>query len=141
MEAETPPNIASEEIDVRIARIYRRADGIICVEAKDDVDITLKDLNENRDAILSLALGERVSILFLTGSGSTATEEVQREWVSKREDVIVLAEAVVAKSLAHKLVVNFLMNFYDISRPMKMFTDEEKAIRWLKRRMERENLN
>lgn len=137
MEAITS-TFASEDIDIRIARIYRRDDGIVCVQAKNNVDITIEDSRESYEAVKTIAKGVRIPILSLTGSGGTITDEVQKDWVSKRKEDIVLAEAIVAKSLPHKLIVNFIVNFYDVGRPMKMFTDQDKAVRWLKRRMERE---
>ena len=139
MEANTPPKAASNEIEIRIARIYRREDGIICVEAKDDIHINLQDSKESYAAVESLAGGKKVPVLSLTGSGGTITDEVRDDWISKKKGSVVLAEAVVASSLAHKLIVNFMVNFFDVGRPMKMFTDKAKAIRWLQRRMEREN--
>ena len=139
MEANTPHTKASEIIDIRIAKIFKREDGIICVQAKDDVDITLTDSKESYAAVVALAKGEMVAVLSLTGSGNSITEEVQKDWTAKRDNNIVFAEAVVAKSLAHKLIVNFLVNFYDLGRPMKMFTDEARAVQWLRRKIEREN--
>lgn len=137
MDANTPP-FAPKEIDVRIARIYRRDDGIVCVQAKNNVDINIEDSRESYEAVLKIANGVKIPILSLTGSGGTISTEVQKDWISKRKENIVLVEAVVAKSLAHKLIVNFIVNFYDVGRPMKLFTDKAKAVRWLKRRMERE---
>lgn len=135
------PLPASEEIEIRIAKIHRRADGIICVRAKDDIEVSIDDSRESFATVKSLANGRKVLVLSLTGTGGTISNEVQKEWISKRKGKVVLAEAIVAKSLAHKLIVNFMVNFYDLGRPMKMFTDETKAVMWLKRRMQRETLN
>jgi len=51
--------------------------------------------------------------------------------VAKRKDNPVIAEAIVAKSLAHKIMVNFLIRFLDAGREIKLFTKEEDAVKWL----------
>jgi len=128
------PSTISEEIDIRIAKIYRRPDGIICVQTKKDVFIDIEDSRESFEAIKALANGDKVPVLSLPGSGAAISDEVRKDWIVKRKNSPVLAEAVVAKSLAHKIVVNFIVNFYDAGRPMKMFTEEEDAVKWLKQK-------
>lgn len=103
MEAIAPPSIASEEIDIRITRIFKREDGIICVEAKDNVDITLKDSFENSSVVQTLSNQKKVPVLSHRISGAI-TDEVHDDWFLKKKADLRLAEAVVAKSLAHKLI-------------------------------------
>ena len=50
------------------------------------MDINLDDSKESYQAVLAFAKGERIPILSLTGSGGTITNEVQKDWISKRKE-------------------------------------------------------
>ena len=121
-----------EEIDTRIARVFRREDDIVCVHTKDNVAINLVGSKESYNAVKSLANGGKVYLLSLSGSGATLTDKARDFWVAKKKNNPVVAEAVVAKSLAHKLMVNFAIKFLKSGRQMKMFTNEADAVKWLK---------
>ncbi|MBL4735581.1 MAG: hypothetical protein JKY18_09645 [Flavobacteriales bacterium] len=121
----------SESIELRTARICLRDDGIISVHVKDDVDIVLEDSRETFEVVKRLAGGKKKPVLVLTGSGGTITNEVRKFSASKEAGEPTLAEAIVAKSLVHKLVVNFLIRFANMGRPMKLFTNEREAVLWL----------
>jgi len=133
MAVTTTQTIDSEGIDTRIALVYRRDDGIICAQTKDNVEITLVGSKECYEAVKSLANGEKSHLLSLTGSGATITDKARDFWVAKKKGNPVIAEAVVAKSLAHKLIVNFLVKFFNPGRPMKVFTNEPEAVKWLQK--------
>ncbi|MBL4657205.1 MAG: hypothetical protein JKX73_04335, partial [Flavobacteriales bacterium] len=120
-----------ESIDARTAEVYMRDDDIICVCVKDDVDIDIEDSKETFEAVKKLANGEKKPVLVFTGSGGTITNDVRRFSASKAAGEPTLAEAVIANSLAHKLVVNFLIKFANMGRPMRIFTSESEAVHWL----------
>ncbi|MBL4752676.1 MAG: hypothetical protein JKY52_03610 [Flavobacteriales bacterium] len=121
----------AESIALRTASIYLRDDDIVCIRLKDNADIVLKDSKEMCATVKSLSGGEKKPVLVLTGSGGTITDEVRKFSASKEAADASLAEAIVAKSLAHKLAANFLIKFIDMGRPMKLFTNEEEAVLWL----------
>jgi len=120
-----------ESIEVRTAKICLRGDGIIAVHVKDNVDIVLEDSRETFEVVKRLAAGEKKAVLVFTGSGGTITNEVRKFSASKEASEPTLAEAIVAHSLAHKLMVNFLIKFANMGRPMKLFTNEREAVLWL----------
>ena len=72
-----------------------------------------------------------------SGSGGTISTEVRNFSASAEAGGPTLAEAVIANSLAHKLVVNILIKFANIGRPMKLFINEEGAVAWLKAEREK----
>lgn len=128
----------TEESDLKIfdlntAKIFLRQDGIICIHIKDDVDIQLADAMEHFESLRYLAGGKKYPVLVLTGNGGTVDNQVKDFYRSKKANEPTLAEAVLAKSLAHKLIVNFLIKFNKPDRPIRMFTDEEEAVEWLNR--------
>ena len=135
--AELPPQVT----ELRTARLHLREDDIICIRVKDDVDIEIGDALETFEEVKRLADGGKKPVLVLTGSGGTITNEVKRFSASKAAGEPTLAEAIIAKSLAHKLVVNFLIKFANMGRPMKLFTSVDEAVAWLTKEREKYNSN
>lgn len=125
-------NNVADTIEVRTADICLREDDIICVCVKDDVDIDITDSKETFEAVKSFAVGGKKPVLVFTGKGGTITNEVKRFSASQAAGEPTIAEAVIARSLAHKLVVNFLIKFANMGRPMKLFSNEREAVAWLK---------
>jgi len=99
----------SEVIDLNTAKVFIRTDHIICVEIKDDADIQLADAMEHFEALRLLADGKKYPVLVRTGQGGTIDNKVKDFYKSAKANEPTLAEAVIAKSLAHKLIVNFLI--------------------------------
>ncbi|MBL4657206.1 MAG: hypothetical protein JKX73_04340 [Flavobacteriales bacterium] len=138
MEEKTPLDPTLKVIDTRTATIQKRADGIVCVRTKNDVNVTTEDSIRTHDVIRSLANGGKVPLLVIAGSGGTMDDEVKERWLDRKKDRPVMAEAIVTGTLAHNILVNFSISFYRLDRPMKMFMDEVRAVIWLKGRIERE---
>lgn len=122
----------ADEVDIKIARIFRRNDGILCVQTKDNVVITVEDSKESYEVVKKMVGGKNSLLLSLTGEGATLEDKARDYWVAKRKDNPIIAEAVVAKSLAHKIIVNFVIKFFDAGRVIKMFTKESDAVGWLR---------
>ncbi|PCH97191.1 MAG: hypothetical protein COB85_02920, partial [Bacteroidetes bacterium] len=90
-----------------------------------------EDAKESYEVVKTLADGKRALLLSLTGVGGTIHDEARDYWVSRKENNPIIAEAIVAKSLVHRIVVNFAIKFYNAGRAIKMFNAESDAINWL----------
>ena len=71
-------------------------------------------------------------ILVEPGLDSSISKEA-REFATKPEsNEMTKATAVIVKSLAHRLVINFIINFTNQqTMKMRMFDNKQKAIDWL----------
>lgn len=118
--------------DFDTAKVFLMPDGIICIHIKDDVEILLPDATEQHEAVRHFAGEKKHPVLIRTGNGGTIDKESQDFYRSERVGKPVLAEAIIAKSLAHKLIINFLIKFDRPGRPIRMFIDEAEAVDWLK---------
>ncbi|HIN40214.1 MAG TPA: hypothetical protein EYM84_08070 [Flavobacteriales bacterium] len=121
-----------EKIELKTAVVLLRSDGIICIRVRDDAEVELEDSLETFEAVKKLGKGVKMPVLVLTGEGGTVSEESKRFSASKQAGEPTLAEAIVVRNFAHKLLVNFLIKFYRPGRPMKMFTSNGEAVEWLK---------
>ncbi|HIA37624.1 MAG TPA: hypothetical protein EYN89_13060 [Flavobacteriales bacterium] len=121
-----------EKIELKTAVVLLRSDGIICIRVRDDAEVELEDSLETFEAVKKLGKGVKMPVLVLTGEGGTVSEESKRFSASKQAGEPTLAEAIVVRNFAHKLLVNFLIKFYRPGRPMRMFTSKGEAVEWLK---------
>ena len=121
-----------ETIELETVVVTLRSDGIILVRVRDYAEVDICDSLETFEAVKKLGNGKKMPVLVFTGEGGTVTDESRRFSASKEAGEPTLAEAIVVKNLAHKLIVNFLIKFHRPGRPMRMFTREGEAVKWLK---------
>lgn len=107
--------------------------GIFYIKIQDKVHIQLEDsmnqlrlLKENYDGI------NKMRVLVESGTYTDITKEAREFSARPENNTYTLATAVVVKSLAHRIIINFLINFTrKQAMKMKMFDNKEKAIEWL----------
>jgi len=122
---------AIEEINTSVACIQFRNDGITKIVIKNEVEIKLKDSKEIFETLKARFTGEKYLVLVIAGEDATATKEAREFSSTDLASSITIAEAIVIKSIAQKLLVNFTIKFFKPKRAMKMFINEEEALQWL----------
>ena len=120
-----------DEVELSTAWVGIREDGIIRVKVRNDVHVGIEQSRETFEAVKAYAKGKKSLVLVLSGNGGTLAKEARDFAITKEASEPTRAEAVVAKGLAHKIIVNFLIRITDVGRPIKMFTKELDAISWL----------
>jgi hypothetical protein len=119
--------------ETKIAEIEVIEHGIIRVCIKPNVEIIAPNLDENA-AIYKQILGEGKGLfLIVFEEGGTSDQETRDKYGDKSRSRFKLAEALVTKSLAHKIESKFYKNYYKPDHPVEIFTNEEKAKKWLLR--------
>jgi hypothetical protein len=69
--------------------------------------------------------------LVIIGENTTTTKEVRDFANDPERQKTVNAQAYIVESLAHKILVNFMKNFYKTPKKFKVFSNEEEAAEWL----------
>ena len=105
--------------------------GIIMIRLKPDASIELEDAVTEYNYIKERHEYLPMKLIIIPGDGSTASKEVRDYSNSPERRSIVNAQAYVVKSLAHKLIVNFMKTFYKTPMKFKVFSEESEAIDWL----------
>ncbi|MBA2613222.1 MAG: hypothetical protein H0U95_14730 [Bacteroidetes bacterium] len=108
-------------------------DGIIFIKLDDNSEINLKDSIEHH-AFLKTKFDGKNKIRVLTESGryTTITKEAREFSTQPEINLMTLASAVVIKSLAHRIVINFIISFTRKQNiKMRIFDNKEEAIEWL----------
>lgn len=111
--------------------ISLRSDGIIHVHIKDNVVYGLEEQHENLYACIDLVNGVKHPFMYTQGEYVTITKESREnsEKISKISPMYPIA--IIVQNLAYKLVAEFFLKFHKPKIPMKIFSNEEKAIEWL----------
>jgi hypothetical protein len=113
--------------------VYEFCDnGIVMVSIKDNVHMELEDSVKEYDMLMTKTDYIPLKVMIKGGTGSSTSKEVRDYANSYEARKIMKAQALVVKSLAQKIMADFISKFYKIPVNLKIFSDEEKAIEWLK---------
>jgi hypothetical protein len=113
------------------AYIYKLENGIIKVQIKDNVSIEEKDIIEIKNINTELSNRKQYFLLFIAGKDAHISKEARELSAEEEMSKNKLAQAFVINSLAQKIIVDFFINVQKPSVLTKVFTDEEKALKWL----------
>lgn len=99
----------------------------------DNETIELADSKANFEFLLSKYDGKnKHRILVEPGRYSDITKEAREFSAKVDSNAMTLGTAVIVRSLAHRIIINFIINFTrQASMRMKMFDNKDKAIEWL----------
>lgn len=111
--------------------VLLREDDILETRYRDDWnDIeNLEHAQENVEAIKEVIDGKLYPMISYMPSGLVSRDA--RQYYSKQEPYA-LAGALIALSTIHVIIANLFIHYTEIEFPMRMFKDEEMAIKWLK---------
>lgn len=106
---------------------------IIFIKLKDKIQVELEDSQKQYLFLKSKYDGINKHIILVETGIDTSISKEAREFASKPEsNAMTQATAVIVKSLAHRIIINFLIKIiHQQTMKMKMFDDKQKAIDWL----------
>ncbi len=106
---------------------------IILIKLKDNIQIEFEDSKKQHLFLKSKFDGINKHIILVEPGNDTSISKEAREFATKPEsNEMTMATAVIVKSLAHRIIINFIINFtHQQTMKMKMFDDKQKAIDWL----------
>ena len=122
-----------ESIDDRASKIEFWDNDIICIKLRDNIQIELEDSKKQFYFLKSKYDGINKHLVLVEPGLDTSISKEAREFSSKPEsNEMTAATAVIVRSLAHRIIINFIINFtHQQTMKMKMFDDKQKAINWL----------
>lgn len=121
-------------VDTAVSTINFRSDNIVQVQIKKDVEIELAESKEIFFHLKShfLETGNQLLVLVVNDGSAIVSREAREFGATDESSEITKAEAIIVKTIAHKLIINFTLKFYKPKRNMRMFTNETDALTWLK---------
>jgi len=77
-------------------------------------------------------VGERYVVLADIRNLKSISNEARQYFAGRQSEELHNALAILVGSTATRLIANFFINFHKPGRPTRVFTDERKAVKWLK---------
>lgn len=109
-----------------------REDGIIVISIKDGSHMELEDMLKEHRFVLSKQEYLPMRVLVKPGKNTSISKEV-REYVNRPDaKKLVYCQAILVDNLAHKIIADFMMRLYRTPGAFKVFSDEDRAIEWVK---------
>lgn len=118
---------------VEMFTIHFLDNGLVYIQVAGNTVVDLKHIRAQHEFLRSrYDQKHKFSILVESGYDSTLTKEA-REYASLPEtNAMTLATAVVVKSLAERLIINFIINVTSRqAMKLRLFDDRDKAVKWL----------
>lgn len=100
---------------------------------RDGAEISLEEAKEMVEIGSELTKDIRVGALVDARAHFTDTNEARQYFAENTQKNQFAAVAVITSSLAQRLIINFYINFNRPNVPTKMFGDEEEAMKWLRK--------
>jgi hypothetical protein len=106
---------------------------IVYIKIKNHVNIELEDAQQQYQLLKSKYDGINKHLVLVETGNDTSLSKDAREFGSKPEsNEMTTAMAVIVKSLAQRLIINFIIKFtHQQAMKMRMFDEKQKAINWL----------
>lgn len=124
--------IVIKKSETTTAHISLCDDGIVRVILKGNSEIDSNDVKQNYETFSELVEGQHYPFLYTTENNSVVYTGDGLKYAKEHSNTAFpkLCNAVVVKSLAHKLIANFYCNFLNRVIPHKTFTDYDEAEAW-----------
>jgi len=120
-------------ISTKVATFKLRSDGIVVQEIKEGVNILEEDALEQIEAHKKLT-PDRSPLMILHTSNYSVSHEAQLVFAG---DNFPLALGIITKTSAARITINLIFRVFDILKkkniPKKLFSDEEEAVKWLRK--------
>lgn len=118
------------EIAQAIVRL--RSDGIVHVHYKEHTEITVELQNKMYDIFIQMCDDVKRPFLFTAEDYVTVDKEARDNAIKMEYKYMGAVTAVVANSIAYKLLANFYFKINKPKTPFRVFNTEDAAIKWLK---------
>jgi len=120
-------------IRTKINEKYVDSEGFLRIKVIEGVHIDLPTLKEDAAVNMVLTNNQKAFAVYDSRAFFTIDKDARDYVKSGITDPTRIATAVLTDKLATLLLVNFFIRFNKPSTPMKMFSSEEKALKWLRR--------
>ena len=117
----------------KISTIELWDNGIVYFNIDDNIQIEIEDTTAHFDYLRSKYDGKtKFKVLVETGKDTSISKEAREYAAAPGRNEFTLASAVIVKSLAQRLVINFIINFTkQQTTKIRMYDNKQKAIDWL----------
>ncbi len=129
--------VYSKEIELEKAFLYLVGDNLTILKFKDNVSFKLEDAVEVNEITFNWIKGKSFTTLVDATNIRSDISEEAKDFFSNDKKITDLqkAQALVLNSLHNRIIATFYMKFQKPSMPVKIFSDIDKALDWLKKQL------
>lgn len=121
-------------IHIKTGTLEYHPHGLLIVTLKDDMQLSLEDIVEQRTHAFALTGSAKHAVLAIAGQRTSATEEARKYSAANIPEGRV-AEAIIVRSLPVRILANFYLKFHKPGLPTKLFEVDAEAIAWLESKL------
>ena len=118
-------------IETRVFLTILEQQGFIRTKVKEGSEITLKDAQENTQAVLDISGGSNYPIMVDLTQIRSISKEARDHFSMRGRKPNVLAIAMVVNKPVSVIIGNFFLGLNKPAVPTKLFTDEKVAEKWV----------
>lgn len=107
-------------------------DSILNLHIKEDQYITISDVEQYYDLATQLLPKKKYPVMHTIGIGASVDHDV-REFASKNERRISLADGLVIDNMANRILARFYIKFHKPKITTAIFTNKNDALEWLRK--------
>lgn len=117
----------------RTADLWSDEDDISWLVFMPDSEVEEEDAAEILEKAALTYTGEAFVVVADIRNMKSISNEARAYLAGKHAEQLHAAVAILVDGMATRLIANFFINFHKPSRPTRIFSDEQKAIEWLKK--------
>lgn len=117
----------------KTTELYLDEEGILRTTFLEGAEIDLEEAKENLRSVRKLSGGNKILNLVDGRAYFTMTKRARDFAAGKESNEFNIACAIVSNSLTNRLLINFFITFHKPPAPVKMFSSEEEALKWLRK--------
>jgi len=121
------------EQDTRIATLWQDREGLGRVVFKDNAIVDLESIREYSEAVIRGCQGKKLAVLLDIRGIKYVEREARNEFSKGPPGAMTKAVAVVIRSVSQRILTRFFLLINKPDFPMKVFRDEKKALKWVRR--------
>ena len=127
--------VYKKHIELEKVHLYLIEEGFTLLVAKDKVDIELNDAIEIDDISYDLVEGKPfVTLVDVRNVRSNMSHDAREHFATNKKITdIRKAQSIVVNNLHTKILANFYMKFHKPVNPVKIFSDYNKAEKWVRK--------
>jgi hypothetical protein len=119
-------------IETSTAQISLLKDNIVKMQFKQDIEASIEDIKQNHQAAQTLTKGKKHLVLLDVRGFAIGSDKAKAFCASRNPVPYRIAVAALVDSLAVRLRCNAFIKFNKPVVPTRLFSQEQKAIDWLK---------
>lgn len=121
-----------EQLVTRTNTVWLGEDGIARVIHVPGAEVTQVDAQETMTAYLKLNKGKRCPLFIDTSTMKSLARAARHYYASEEAARVASAVAIIVGTPVSKVLGNFYLGLSNPHLPTRLFTDEDKALEWLK---------